>query len=333
MDLQFNLPTFTTRSALAPDPGDVDVTIVIAHRGDGLGLWATITSCELDLENSGYKWNYVLVINGEEKIPYDTQSQIQKMQQCGKLRDYIHRPEPMSPPTARALGVESANGKYLAFLDNHCLVKPGYFKRAMTNMEQYGMDMLHSTTRYYLDSDYCYQYKLEPRIRQNFWGDAVDTPYDAVNPYQIAVGGHGGFFVRRTVWEEVGGYGPPYLFIGYGGEEMTFDLKMWLLGKKNWIDPQMVHYHWNGVRSYPRHFSPDYYRNMMMAAFIIGGDKWSTMVYMNFLKESKSKSVQLFDLLMEAQERGRGTKEILDRQRTQSLDELLEYFKAHNVQF
>lgn len=330
MDLQ--LPTFIARSALAADPGDIDFTIVIAHRGDGLGLWATITSCELDLEGSGYKWNYVLVINGEEKIAVDVQTQILKMQQCGKLRDYIHRPEALSPPTARGIGAETANGKYLAFFDNHCLLKPGYFKRAMTNMEKYEMDMLHSTTRYYLDAEFCYQYKLEPRITQNFWGDATDTPFDPENPYQIGVCGHGGFLVRRSVWEEVGGYGPAYLFEGYGGEEMTFDLKMWLLGKKNWIDPQMIHYHWNGVRGYPRHFSPEYYRNMMMSAYVIGGEKWSTTVYMSFLKESKSRQVELFELLMDAQERGRGAKEILDRQRSMSLDDLLLYFKAHNVQ-
>jgi hypothetical protein len=212
-------------------------------------------------------------------------------------------------------------------------VKPGYFKRAMTNMEKYGMDMLHSTTRYYLDSDYCYEYKLEPRIRQNFWGDAADTPRDPDNPYRIAVGGHGGFFVRRSVWEEVGGYGPLYLFEGYAGEELLYDLTMALLGKTNWIDPKMIHYHWNGVRGYPRHFSPDYYRNMMMTAFIIGGEKWSTMVYMSFLKESKAKSIELFDLLMDAQQRGSGAKEILDAKRTETLDELLARFKRDNVAY
>lgn len=330
--MNFSLPTFIARSVLAPDPGDVDFTIVIAHRGDGMGLWATVTSCELDLEDTRYKWNYVLVINGEDKISVDVQNLIQMMQRSGKLRDYIHRPEPLSPPTARGLGAESANGKYLAFFDNHCLVKPGYFSRAFESMERHQMDMLHSSTRYYADHNFCYEYKLEPRIRMNFWGEAQETPHDPEAPYQIAVGGHGGFFVRRSVWEEVGGYGPMYLFEGYGGEEMYFDLKMWLLGKKNWIDPKVVHYHWNGVRGYARHFSPDYYRNMMMSAFIIGGEKWATAVYMSFLKESKGKSVDLFDLYVQAQDHGRGAKDILDAQRSMSLDELLESFKAHNVQ-
>jgi glycosyltransferase involved in cell wall biosynthesis len=331
MILEF--PTFIARSALAPDPGDIDFTIVIAHRGAGIGLWATVTSCEMDLDGSGYKWNYVFVINGEEKISVEVQNLIQMMQRSGKLRDYIHRPEPLSPPTARALGAESATGEYLAFFDNHCLVKPGYFKRAKTNMAAYGMDMLHSTTRYYADHEYCYEYILEPTIRRNFWGAAQDKPYDTENPYRIAVAGHGGFIVRRSVWEEVGGYGPTYLFEGYGGEEMYFDLKMCLLGKTNWIDPQMIHYHWNGARGYDRHFSPEYYRNMMMCAYIIGGDKWLMTVYMSFLRESKSKKVDLFELYVGAQDRGRGAKEILDRQRTMSLDELFEFFKAHNVRY
>jgi hypothetical protein len=218
----------------------------------------------------------------------------------------------------------------LAFFDNHCLVKPGYFAQAHRSMESLNMDMLHSTTRYYLDSEFCYEYKLEPRITQNFWGEAVAKPH-SMQPYRIAVGGHGGFFVRRSVWEEVGGYGPLCLFEGYGGEEMYFDLKMWLLGKNNWIDPNVIHYHWNGIRPYARHFSPEYYKNMMMCAYIIGGASWALKVYSSFLKESKSSKISLFDLFEESQQRGEGEKQILDAKRTQSLDELLVWFKQHGV--
>src|SRR5207248_815115 len=119
----------------------------------------------------------------------------------------------------------------------------------------------------------------------------------------------------------VGGYGPLCLFEGYGGEEMYFDLKMWLLGKKNWIDPKLIHYHFNGTRGYKRHYTSDYYRNMMMCAFVIGGEKWMHTVYDGFLQEPKFRDVNLFDCLMAAQERGTGHAQWMSGKRQKSLDE------------
>jgi hypothetical protein len=87
-------------------------------------------------------------------------------------------------------------------------------------------------------------------------------------PHRIAVGNHGSWFCRRSVFEEVGGYGPEGLITGYAGDEHYFDLKMALLDKTNWLDPVMVNYHYTknvGAmhKGYPKHFSADYYRNQM----------------------------------------------------------------------
>jgi hypothetical protein len=330
--MNFSLPKLVIRPALQADPGDVDLTIVLAHRGNPMGLWATVHSCEIDLVDSGLKHNYVIVVNGEEKLSREDEQLKIKMERVGKLRDFIFHPDPLSPPTARQYGTESANGKYLFFFDNHCLVGKEYFRRAIQHMEGYGMDMLHSSTRFYLDDEFCYHYKIREQMKKNFWGDAATEAADCV-PYRIACGGHGGFVVRRSVWDEVGGYGPVHLFEGYGGEEMYFDLKMGMLGKTNWIAPDVIHYHFNGTRGYTRHFTADYYRNMMMCAYIIGGEKWMYKVYENFTKDSKSRTIDLFELLQAAEIRGKGHAEWLAGKRQKSLDELLMWYDTQHVAF
>jgi predicted glycosyltransferase involved in capsule biosynthesis len=310
------------------DKDDTDFTIVIAHRGQAMGLWATIHSCEIDLLNSGFKYNYVLVCNGDEKENPDTANVVHYLDKTFKLKDKIIVPQPLSPPCARQLGAKSADGKYLVFLDNHCLVQTGFFKRFMEVMPKYNMDMLHSTTQYYAGDNIHYEYKLT--LEHNFWGGSVHVPQNADEPYRVAVGGHGGYIVRRAVFEEVGGYFEG--FVGYGGEESYFDLKMWMLGKSNWLDPKLVHYHFAGARGYPRHFSDGFYRNMMMCANIIGGNAWLLTVYNSFKTWTKEKnSSTMFDLMMEAEQRSKQHAQWLASKRTKHLDELLSWFTTETI--
>ncbi len=48
-------------------PGNIDVSVVIAHRGSGMGLWFTIESCDEALKDSGLNYEFIVVANGEEK--------------------------------------------------------------------------------------------------------------------------------------------------------------------------------------------------------------------------------------------------------------------------
>jgi hypothetical protein len=192
--------------------------------------------------------------------------------------------------------------------------------------------VLHSTTCYYASDQKLYHYPLG--LEKNFWADEMaDAPAQSMEPYKVAMGGHGGFVVRRSAWEEVGGYGPIMMFIGWAGEEPYFDLKAWMFGKTVWLDPQLVHYHYADVRPYSRHHSDDYYRNLMLAAHLIGGVEWLNKVYESFCldKRREDPTVPMFDLFKYAHDRGTSHhKWIVDRQLF-SLDELLDYFKEHNI--
>ena len=296
-----------------------------------MGLWATIESCVADLEGSPYKYEFIIVVNGEDETA-DHKKIKHYLGHAHLLRDWIQHDAPLSPPTARQLGTESATGELLFFFDNHCLVRRDYFKRALQVMQNSEVDELHSTTAYYSGFELNYHYNL--RLRTNFWGVGV-LEWEGKDPYRIAMGGHGGFVVRRKVWEEVGGYWRG--FTGYGGEETYFDLKMWLLGKQVWLAPKVVHAHYAGERPYPRHFSDDYYFNVLACANIIGGERWMLDVFECSRKQPRMRTkdgnpvVPLYDILQNAYERSQPHAEWLASKRLLSLDELLEQFKHERI--
>src|SRR6185312_12607746 len=107
-----------------------DLTICIACRGNGLGLWSTVQGCEADLENSGISYNYSIVQNGDKNPDRGTLLLLEHLQDSGKLAFKEVRTEAMSPPGARQLASTHADGDVIAFFDNHAIVCRDYFKRA-----------------------------------------------------------------------------------------------------------------------------------------------------------------------------------------------------------
>jgi hypothetical protein len=325
----------------------MDISIIIAHRehnfqnchcGEAvkipsasapMGLWMTIQSCESDLETTDLEYEFAVITNGADPVHADTKCVLHYEDKGNKITYHRNYKDPVAPPLARQEAVEHTTGKYLFFFDNHIMVKPGYFKRAIEMMEKYNMDMLHSTTRFYTHEIDAYHYCLS--LKKNFWAEAAPAA-QMQTPYRIAAGGHGGFIVRRDVFNEVGGYKWDG-FKGYGGEEMYFDLKMALLDKTNWLDPKLVHYHYAGNRGYLRHYSDEFYINMMAVANIIGGQDWMETVGISFEKNyiKMKNHKRIFDLMLEAESASKEHRSWLESVRKRTLDEQLALFKEQGV--
>lgn len=315
-------------------PGPIDVSIIIAHRGPAMGLWMTIESCQMQLRDTDLNYEFVIVANGEEKLPEDTLRLRYQMSMSGHLGDFIHVTEEMSPPSARQVGTWSAKGKYLFFFDNHCIVEPRYFERALHSFKNHDIGVLHSTTNFWTGENNWFEYRMA--FKRHFWVDkCYDTPAFEDKPYQIGVAGHGGFAVTREAWDKVDGYWMG--FKGYAGEEPYFDLKCWMLGVPVWIDPQVVHRHWSGKRDYNRHYTDEYVVNLLMAAHIIGGEKWMYDVSDNFMKSTRlmprdgSRPKPIIDLVETAYNRSKERANWLKVHSVRSFDDCLEHFAANGI--
>ena len=314
------------------------LSIIIPHRGNGLGLWATIHSCESNLMRSGLDYNFVVVTNGEKKLPQDTYATVEQLKKTGRLLSHIHSEEPITPPVARQRGASAADGELLFFFDNHCLLEKQYFERAVMDYEKHGYGLLHSATVFHTGDGVHYHYRLT--LDNNFWASSIKYLDNEYLPYQCAAGGHGGIVVPKKVWDDVGGYGPESLFKGYGGEELIFDLKLWMYGYKVMLDPRLIHYHYAGTRGYSRHFTDDYYVNLMVSAHVIGGEKWLYKVFHSFcdptkshLRLSGSSQRPWYDLLIEAYERSAQYAHEVAVRRDKDLDTLLAWFRANLIPY
>jgi hypothetical protein len=309
-----------------------DFTIIIPHRGSALGLWATIHSCEEDLLRSKKTYNYVIVTNGGE-FDVDTRNTLQQLEATGRLLKHLHFDEPLSPPVARQRGSAAADGELLFFFDNHCLVGRQYFDRAVLDFESEDIGLLHSTTMFHSGQGTHYQYELT--LPFNFWAQSALQPYEGRHkPYRIAAGGHGAFVVRRSVWEACGGYGPESLFVGYAGEELACDLKLWRLGKEVWLDPNLSHYHYAGARGYPRHYYDDYYINLLVSAHVAGGEEWLYKLFDSFVTKCHLRlgaALPMYDLLQIAHNRSAEYARLVDASSVRTLNETLAYFKANQI--
>jgi hypothetical protein len=304
------------------------ISVVVPHRGNPIGLWATLHSVVLDSEK--FSPEIVVVSNGEP-LPLESKECISTLAKVCKVV-HFHTDEPMSPPEARQKGVDISTGDNLYFFDNHCLVDKGYFIRAEYDLNERGIDILHSSTRFNLGEQTHYHYKL--KLDYNFWGESCLIPDDDLRPYPIAVGGHGGFAVKKSAWKEIGGYGPNSVLQGYGGEEVIFDLKAWMYGYQVHLDPLLIHYHYAGSRGYSRHYTDEYYTNMLACAHVIGGEKWLYKVFDSFIHKVHIRMLpkqHMYDLLEAAYYRSAEyAREVASRQK-QDLDNTLRWMRQNLV--
>ena len=263
------------------------IDIIIPHRASepNEGLELTIRSCESALRNTGIDYRYYIVNNGDALAERDCLNRcLDYVRQTGRVGKIFDVPEPLSPPAARTLGVSAGTGEVLFFFDDHVDAHPDFFHQMLHTMNTTGCAAVHGKM-YGLGGDpsrSCYHYRLT--LEENFWGHNIDEcGGDGINPYRIAHGNHGAFCLRRSVWDEVGGYWDG--FVGWGGEEPQLNFALALLDHHAYLNPLATHWHHftkDGQRTYTR-FKDDCLFNFLCAANIIGGEQWARKIIDNKL--------------------------------------------------
>jgi len=225
------------------------ISVCIPSRGPALGLWATIASCE----DAGLTDIHV-VVSGESSEPHRV------MQDYGIDIVYGHE---LNAPAARNLAASRASGDYLLFLDDHVIIPPGL----PASILELVVPVWHCAYKPSVGN--CMTY-------YHFFGTVSDVEGDYSKqpcfpwPYRCASAPSGIMAVQRDVWHDLGGYWDSY--VGFGGEEASFDLYAWSRGHGVWIDPRVVVHHFSAradQRGYDKTINHD---NYAMALERLGPD-------------------------------------------------------------
>ncbi len=237
------------------------ISICIPSRAQVLGLWATICGCANALGDIEHE--FIVAISGR-KIDDDETRLIHEWNDS-KVK-VLHSDDVLSPTEARDLVAKQATGDFICFFDDHCIPALFWFHRVIFNDK----DILHSSLSAAPGRPRMFHFvRYEKTL---IAGEYKHHPAFS-KTYRVLSAPAAGFAVKRSVWEDIGGYGDH--FEGFGGEEAFINIKAQMLGYEVWLDPEMTYYHFyttSGVRGYERVENRNNWTN---GAYILGGQKWA----------------------------------------------------------
>jgi len=278
----------------APIVGTPKIDIVIPHRGGffvkgrpTVGLYLTLLSCEHLLKNSGYDWKYFIVSNGNSKSAGDERDSrelaFDYARNTGHLEKIFDVEEGLMPFAARNLGANAGTAELLVFLDDHVNVHEGFFSGIIETFNTTNAASVRGITFVFYTS----VGRDIPRffvifdLDHPFWGFIRTSQFGLPSkPYRIVSSGHGAFAVRRSVWQDVGGYWDG--LVGFSCEEMEFDLRLALMDHEIVFNPKVSHWHnMDEPKGYSRALKAENIETMCAVANIIGGPEYASRVIRN----------------------------------------------------
>ena len=188
------------------------------------------------------------------------------------LKSY-HYKDKLSHWQAKNYGVKHASGRFLWFVDAHCIVS----KDAGRLMFQHYKDnhpslngTIHLPLTYKILESRKLIYKLVTDLEKGII-DYRFTGWNEPSNYTVEVPCMStcGMMMTREIYDELGGW-PAELGI-YGGGENFINFTLATLGYTKHVVPKGCLYHHGAKRGYNWNYN-DYHRNRTIAAFIYGGE-------------------------------------------------------------
>jgi glycosyltransferase involved in cell wall biosynthesis len=319
------------------------VSAVITTRNEHPVLYMSIFSILEELQHWGYPVEFVIVSNLDTDLTPDIlECRFGHWLEIGRMR-VVRFNEKASVDVARNRGAEAATGDVVLFSDAHVSYKIGTLHGMIQGWLKHG-GMWHTCINCWGDTEETRLYAYELTLEQNFWGtQGFAVPGWAwvrgdLCPYTVPMAGYAAVVVGREAFWEVGGFHEG--FRCYAGGESYLSLKWWLFGKQAWLFPDGLVRHDNlgvhiqlsdeGKLYFGRRYSwtnDDYWFNLMLAAYTIGGEVWLEQIHERIRRQCNSVTVYLKNVQAmrdSVVEVGREDRErIVARQQT-SLDDLLE---------
>lgn len=194
---------------------------------------------------------------------------------------------------AKNFGLSKSQGKYVFFLDSHCIMKRDSLRKMLTWLKEvdgkeydhpstpgkkWRVGAVHAYINYMLDSR-----SLEYKPQRKTFGYQFCTHQMEVvqenprllrfpsKPYQVCVMSTCGMMTPRSVLDDLGAWHPEFGI--YGGGESYINWKQSTCGYGHWIHPEAWCWHFADKRGYSWNHS-DFVRNSFIAAYTVGGDKF-----------------------------------------------------------
>jgi glycosyltransferase involved in cell wall biosynthesis len=253
------------------------VSVIIPSRNEHKNLLWTLQAAMADLE--GIDFELIPVLNMCDPAEREALEKYWPFQKGrGKVVVYDEKP---SCWQARNAGADAATGRYLLFLDSHVIPKAGSF-RGLIDFHDGWKGVAHCALNYWLEPEEraLYGYSWQP---DKFWGNWTRHKPEFPD-YRVPLSGTSSSLIDREVFIEVGGFHPGLGI--YGGGETYIDLLVQRFGYSVRMHPRFRLWHLTEKRGYAWN-NEDFRHNFMLAAMVLGGEKWLDRVAEHHIKCNK----------------------------------------------
>lgn len=190
---------------------------------------------------------------------------------------------------AKNHGIENSKGKYVFFLDAHCIIGRDSIRNMiefLNQKEQVGekigaVHCYHNVMLMWQPKEY--ELKFGKLAYRFMTGQCILT--NKTEPYQIGVATTDGMMVPRKVFNELGAWHPEFGIRAGGEAYMNF--KHSTCGYPHFMHPKANFYHFKARRYGYHPVYTDWARNNFICGYTIGGEEWLDNVYKTYVGKRK----------------------------------------------
>lgn len=263
-----------------------DLSVIIPYVQEYPQIGFTLNNVFCELHRSGIDFEIIAIDNWCKKVEQQLKDQkkerdkgssyIEGLLQKKPWFKYLKYEDKLSHWQAKNLGVSESSGKYLLFLDSHCIIAKNIIVNAFHYYDRHKEELhgtLHLPLTYMLEHpDKGLIYKLVTNLE-------TAVVHYSFTPYRIKDRVHRnpcmstcGMMMSRDIFTQLGGW-PTELGI-YGGGEHFINFTLAILGYYVNIFQSDLVYHFADARGYHWYYD-DYHRNRCIATFMYGGEEFA----------------------------------------------------------
>ena len=201
----------------------------------------------------------------------------------------LHYKDKLSHWQAKNYAVKHSSGRFLWFVDAHCIVARNAGRNMFKFYKKYH-SLLNGTIHLPLTYKILESRKLIYKLVAEMDKGIVDYRFTSFSeqsyhsPFETPCMSTCGMMMTRDLYDEIGGW-PVELGI-YGGGENFINFTMAVLGKSKHVFPRGCLFHHGAKRGYNWNYN-DYHRNRTIATYIFGGQDLAEQYIMNCKGDKK----------------------------------------------